>query len=382
MVTHPNTLIREHKMLRTTRLIPLFSALFFLSGCASILYNHPGRVEMNSNTTPAWLAEAHPYKITKPLPQQSPGASSADFRTVLYEMTPLGFFGPLFNYPEVIKGISGNLRLKYSKDLNPNSVTVISDPCCDVSFTTQTVRDGVIAFDCKPIKGTHSFTLQFNKNNYSELKEYGSTMKIAPDHIVINIICSNKACAAEANPPVISHDGLVQIKKEKVTDIARLQEIVEEQKHKIAEQYRHNIEEIELQKKAAEFQKLGIDINCTKRSLADNLMAQSQARLAYGDNNHELFPFTTRCLYEIGLMTPVQKLSNGYLLTPNPTMGYHYQYSMPAFVLVYTNDDWDENQSLQQYPYPVRYYGEYKYTGVNGFEQTVPAFKVWKNELP
>ena len=79
-------------------------------------------------------------------------------------------------------------------------------------------------------------------------------------------------------------------------------------------------------------------------------------------------------------MTPTQKLANGYLLMPNPNMGY--QASIMAFVLVYTDDNWDANQSLEHYPNPIRYDGKRKYIALNGFERTVHTFKVWKGELP
>ena len=157
------------------------------------------------------------------------------------------------------------------------------------------------------------------------------------------------------------------------------QELAAEQKQNDAENRRQEAETKRQQEKETKFHKLGIDINCS-RDLATNLLFNSQSIEAYGDDKHEFQPFTTHCLYSIDGMTPTQKLANGYLLMPNPNMGY--QASIMAFVLVYTDDNWDANQSLEHYPNPIRYDGKRKYIALNGFERTVHTFKVWKGELP
>ncbi|MDE2491078.1 MAG: hypothetical protein KGM24_09520 [Elusimicrobia bacterium] len=81
-----------------------------------------------------------------------------------------------------------------------------------------------------------------------------------------------------------------------------------------------------------------------------------------------------KCAYSVKGLTPMQKVKGGYLVVPAmnffPAGSYADGYS-PA--MLYTETNLHNGQLLLGV---ADYVGRYKYTGINGFVQDVPAFRL------
>jgi hypothetical protein len=100
----------------------------------------------------------------------------------------------------------------------------------------------------------------------------------------------------------------------------------------------------------------------------------SQGIAVWLNNDAPPAKYNQECAYSIAGLTPMQKVEGGYLVVPAmnffPPSSYADGYS-PA--MLYTGKNLHNGQLLDGV---ARYAGRYKYTGLNGFIQDVPAFRL------
>ncbi len=190
-----------------TRILAVITALCMslsFSGCATMLYMKGKPTDWKLET---WV-ETVPLKsgtqylkanlITTRSDRYVYAANDIAFIGALFmEFTPLGFAAPLFGYPDIIdQDIVGELAVKISRPINR----------VEVSGGTQ--RSDSISFDF-PTNGISSGVHRVRMS-----LAQGKSTVVVPAQVDFNVFYDKKNCSCEANPPVVSDDGMIPVKVE------------------------------------------------------------------------------------------------------------------------------------------------------------------------
>lgn len=340
--------------------IILIVAFVSLQGCASFLYMG-GKVDKYSGgeyekathfeSTPPLLNTVL-YKVSK---------TNDETKNLIWEITPLGIVAPLFGYPLTDRNIESTFKFKLSKDIEGAKVFVLGG----------TEENGIIRFSFpvdKRITGEHIIQIFFNHHFYSDLSVYGKATKISPDKVCITIKCNKNNLSFNADPPVMSDNGMIQIKAEEIVDTDRIKEIEEESKRADAEKHRAELEEATKTRAEAIKRAKGKKI---LKSLG--IRYQSVKFLsAYLSNEYGIVP-KKGYLYPAHFIIAIQQMDNGYLITANPRYYDSGDYSHPGVAFLYTTRRFSENSDVGKYAY---YVGKYKYQTIAGFQKEISAFKL------
>jgi hypothetical protein len=119
--------------------------------------------------------------------------------SLLMEFTPLGISAPLFGYPDVVdQEVIGSIAIK------------LSQPVENITVDGGKKDHDSIAFDFptngRPA-GTHTIHMYLSNGD----------REVTPSQIDFNINYNKKNCSCEADPSVVSDDGLIQVKTELIS---------------------------------------------------------------------------------------------------------------------------------------------------------------------
>lgn len=194
-------------------LATIIVAPLIFSGCASMLYmgsetdTHDIHTRINSSAQ-FLKVEYHERRSTR------------DY-SLIFEGTPLGVFGPLFDYPAVIKReIIGQLNLRYSEQIG------------DVPIEGGKLESDFISFNLPASgkgDGEGKIEFLFNKNFEGNLHKFGHALKISPDRLKLLVSCKQRSCSVAADPSIVGAGGMVQITAEEIVDVNRQKEIAAEE---------------------------------------------------------------------------------------------------------------------------------------------------------
>lgn len=250
---------KEGMRKKITATIMIFLVVISLTGCATTLYVKGRPVDDDGRPVDKILAMGDKrvlYEETIPIKSNTPYLSAEIVKTRLafpihsstgigaqieasfMELTPLGILAPLIGYPHIHEQrIVGNIAIKLSPDENLR-VEVEGGTIKGDSIYFDLITNENININAKNINAKHTIKIIFNNDNVLKMKlqQDGKAIKIIPDQIDFNINLKNGICSSEAEPAIVSQDGLIQIKTEEVTNVQRLNEIMQAEEKRIAEQ--------------------------------------------------------------------------------------------------------------------------------------------------
>jgi hypothetical protein len=209
-------------------------ALPCFTGCASMLYVRGTAEHDHPDISNKIISTQNPYKYVTLTKNKIYDTSAAcrdsrlnpnpqgDCYNVtgegwIFEFTPLGIFAPLFGYPEIHKEYDVNLELRFPDDVKVSGYI----PAIKINEN-----------------GNATETITFNDGFDTALKKDGEGYQAIPSTMTINIQCTPETCNINVDPAIITDDGNVQVKTQKVEDKNRLAEIAEEKAQKEREQKR------------------------------------------------------------------------------------------------------------------------------------------------
>lgn len=197
----------------------IFEALLLITitstfaGCAGTLYNRAAAIS-NPVEKPA-VVDRNFARIT----QSTAYDFSSNWKTFIFQLTPVGIFAPLFGYPAKTVTYAGVLAIR------PSSQAASTRVAPNRELATGTLPEG----------GSWNTTLNFNEGSHAELNATGRTVEFLPEKVDISMRCKNGACSITASPPIITDDGSIPLQSTEIVDRKRLEEIrVAEQKAKLA----------------------------------------------------------------------------------------------------------------------------------------------------
>jgi hypothetical protein len=197
-----------------TRPALLACAALLASGCAGTLYL-PANRDLNDADVSGCDRQAMDDALVKScrrLGEGSPVKSAAPFFAVtrrtavsdpyklvekpnlaaqfFFELTPLGLFAPLFDYPLRETVYTGRVEL---------SVTPADAAARVASNFEFRVKAGE----------TFTKTLEFNKS--PGLESGAPAAKYTPDAVTIEVSCRARGCALSSTPPLVNPDGSIRL---------------------------------------------------------------------------------------------------------------------------------------------------------------------------
>lgn len=188
---------------RTLICCGILAASSIISGCASLLYQKD-IPSQNYYVESIPIASQQSYLIARKNITRTfhadPSSLFGEWKIFFLELTPLGFIGPLFNYPKKETIYEGTLSVKSEFPI----ATQLQEP----------IR--------APQGVTTSLTVNFNEDFQGKLGTTGKAVKYTPESVTISFQCMNDTCSASIVPPIIQPDGTISVSSQTVVNADRV----------------------------------------------------------------------------------------------------------------------------------------------------------------
>ena len=193
-------------MNKALAVIALLFLTFSLSGCATALFmkGKPTDYQLITWEETVPLKSATPYlnarRFTTLHDRYIDAPNDIAFiGTLLMEFTPLGLSAPLFGYPDITdQDILGAIAVKLSQPVE--NVRVEGGKKSGDWITFDFATNGAVS-------GTHNIRLYLSNGD----------REVIPSHVDFNITYDKKTCSCEADPDIVSDNGLIRIKTEDIS---------------------------------------------------------------------------------------------------------------------------------------------------------------------